>query len=128
MLIELMSDIASSQVLKWEDVEIGEPKEGEVRVRNKAVGVNFIDVYFRKGVYKAPSFPFTPGSFPIFISINKDSLFIFFCDVGLVHRCLCVCVCVTLYIALWVSVLSFSRYFTVLLCFFFYVFTAKRMC
>jgi len=73
MLIELMSDIASSQVLKWEDVEIGEPKEGEVRVRNKAVGVNFIDVYFRKGVYKPPSFPFTPGSFPVFI-LNKQQL------------------------------------------------------
>ncbi|KAK7283839.1 hypothetical protein RIF29_13587 [Crotalaria pallida] len=49
------------QVLKWEDVKIGEPNEGEVRVRNKAIGLNFVDVYFRKGVYKAPSFPFTPG-------------------------------------------------------------------
>ncbi|KAJ7949497.1 Quinone oxidoreductase [Quillaja saponaria] len=49
------------EVLKWEDVEIGEPKEGQVRVRNKAIGLNFIDVYFRKGVYKASSFPFTPG-------------------------------------------------------------------
>jgi len=77
MLIELVSDIASWQVLKWEEVEIGEPKEGEVRVRNKAIGVNFIDVYFRKGVYKAPSFPFTPGSFPIFI-LNKQQQFIYF--------------------------------------------------
>lgn len=49
------------QVLKWEDVEIGEPGEGEIRVRNKAIGLNFIDVYFRKGVYKAPATPFTPG-------------------------------------------------------------------
>lgn len=47
--------------MKWEDVEIGEPKEGEVRVKNKAIGVNFIDVYFRKGVYNASSSPFTPG-------------------------------------------------------------------
>ncbi|KAK7325045.1 hypothetical protein VNO77_29086 [Canavalia gladiata] len=54
-------ELGGPQVLKWEDVEIGEPKEGEVRVRNKAIGVNFIDVYFRKGVYKAPSLPFTPG-------------------------------------------------------------------
>ncbi|XP_061358570.1 uncharacterized protein LOC133302766 [Gastrolobium bilobum] len=54
-------DLGGPQVLKWEDVEIGEPKEGEIRVRNKAIGVNFIDVYFRKGVYKAPSLPFTPG-------------------------------------------------------------------
>ncbi|WOL07599.1 hypothetical protein Cni_G16343 [Canna indica] len=47
-------------VLKWEEVEVGEPKEGEIRVRNKAIGVNFIDVYFRKGVY-ATDVPFTPG-------------------------------------------------------------------
>ncbi|KAG1362149.1 quinone oxidoreductase 1 [Cocos nucifera] len=46
-------------VLKWEDVEIGEPKEGKIRVKNKAIGVNFIDVYFRKGVYQA-EMPFTP--------------------------------------------------------------------
>nr|BAH82658.1 hypothetical protein [Lotus japonicus] len=54
-------ELGGPQVLKWEDVEIGEPKEGEVRVKNKAIGVNFIDVYFRKGVYKASSTPFTPG-------------------------------------------------------------------
>ncbi|XP_031393962.1 uncharacterized protein LOC116205479 isoform X1 [Punica granatum] len=62
----LRSDIGSGpgcwqSVLKWEDVEVGEPKEGEIRVRNKAVGLNFIDVYFRKGVYKASTMPFTPG-------------------------------------------------------------------
>ncbi|XP_054812004.1 uncharacterized protein LOC129313124 [Prosopis cineraria] len=54
-------ELGGHEVLKWDDVEIGEPKEGEVRVRNKAVGVNFIDIYFRNGVYKAPSLPFTPG-------------------------------------------------------------------
>ncbi|KAL5569864.1 hypothetical protein UlMin_026439 [Ulmus minor] len=54
-------EIGGPEVLKWEDVEIGEPKEGEVRVKNKAIGLNFIDTYFRKGVYKAATFPFTPG-------------------------------------------------------------------
>ncbi|CAN6569198.1 unnamed protein product [Malus baccata var. baccata] len=55
-------ELGGPQVLKWEDVEIGEPKEGEVRVKNKAIGVNFIDVYFRKGLYyKADTMPFTPG-------------------------------------------------------------------
>lgn len=49
------------EVLKWEDVELGEPKEGEVRVKNKAIGLNFIDIYFRKGVYKPATMPFTPG-------------------------------------------------------------------
>ncbi|KAM2975596.1 hypothetical protein FF1_001742 [Malus domestica] len=55
-------ELGGPQVLKWEDVEIGEPKEGEVRVKNKAIVVNFIDVYFRKGLYyKADTMPFTPG-------------------------------------------------------------------
>lgn len=40
------------QVLKWEDIEIGEAKDGEIRVRKKAIGVNFIDVNYRKGAYK----------------------------------------------------------------------------
>ncbi|KAK9913999.1 hypothetical protein M0R45_037798 [Rubus argutus] len=49
------------EVLKWEDVEIGEPKEGEIRVKNIAIGLNFIDLYFRKGFYKTLSIPYTPG-------------------------------------------------------------------
>ncbi|XP_044505780.1 quinone oxidoreductase-like [Mangifera indica] len=49
------------EVLKWEDVEIREPGEGEIRVKNKAIGLNFIDVYFRKGIYKPATMPFTPG-------------------------------------------------------------------
>ncbi|PWA78135.1 groES-like zinc-binding alcohol dehydrogenase family protein [Artemisia annua] len=51
----------SRLVMKWEDIELGDPKDGEIRVKNKAIGVNFIDVYFRKGVYKAAAIPFTPG-------------------------------------------------------------------
>ncbi|ONI25008.1 hypothetical protein PRUPE_2G274500 [Prunus persica] len=54
-------ELGGPEVLKWEDVEVGEPKEGEVRVKNKAIGINFIDVYFRKGVYKAATVPYTPG-------------------------------------------------------------------
>ncbi|XP_073002608.1 uncharacterized protein [Typha latifolia] len=53
-------ELGCPEVLKWEDVEIGEPKEGEIRVKNKAIGVNFIDVYFRKGLYNS-ALPFTPG-------------------------------------------------------------------
>ncbi|CAK9135133.1 unnamed protein product [Ilex paraguariensis] len=48
-------------VLKWEEVEIGEPKEGEIKVKNKAIGLNYIDVYYRTGFYKAATMPFTPG-------------------------------------------------------------------
>ncbi|KAH7537821.1 hypothetical protein FEM48_Zijuj03G0133900 [Ziziphus jujuba var. spinosa] len=54
-------ELGGPEVLKWEDVEIGEPNEGEIRVKNKAIGLNFIDVYFRNGVYKVAGFPFTPG-------------------------------------------------------------------
>ncbi|XVE56421.1 hypothetical protein DITRI_Ditri04bG0007600 [Diplodiscus trichospermus] len=50
----------TKMVLKWEDVELGKPKEGEIRVKNKAIGLNFIDVYFRKEVYKAATMPITP--------------------------------------------------------------------
>eukprot|EP00262_Sarcandra_glabra_P009584 TRINITY_DN24010_c0_g1_i1.p1 TRINITY_DN24010_c0_g1~~TRINITY_DN24010_c0_g1_i1.p1 ORF type:complete len:369 (+),score=48.42 TRINITY_DN24010_c0_g1_i1:117-1223(+) len=49
------------EVMKWEDVEISDPKDGEIRVKNKAIGLNFIDVYYRKGIYKA-NLPFTPGN------------------------------------------------------------------
>jgi NADPH2:quinone reductase len=47
--------------LVWEEVPLPDPKPGEVRVRHKAVGLNFIDVYFRTGLYKVPSLPVTIG-------------------------------------------------------------------
>ena len=37
--------------LIWEEVEVGEPGPGQVRLRQKAVGLNFIDVYHRTGLY-----------------------------------------------------------------------------
>ena len=56
------------------DVEIGEPKQGEIKVKTKAIGLNFIDVYFRKGFYKAPTMPYTPGPFSLcFIKIDIPS-------------------------------------------------------
>ena len=41
----------------WEEVPLPSPKPGEALVRHKAVGLNYIDVYFRTGLYKAPSMP-----------------------------------------------------------------------
>jgi NADPH2:quinone reductase len=41
-------------VMKWVDVEVGDPGEGEVRIKQTAVGLNFIDVYFRNGLYPQP--------------------------------------------------------------------------
>ena len=39
------------EVLRWEEVTVGEPAPGEVRLRHRAIGVNFIDTYFRSGLY-----------------------------------------------------------------------------
>jgi NADPH:quinone reductase len=49
------------EVLKWEDVDPGSPGAGEALVRHEAVGLNFIDVYHRTGLYPLPGLPATPG-------------------------------------------------------------------
>jgi len=49
------------EVLSWEEVEIGDPGPGQVRLRQHAVGLNYIDVYHRTGLYPQPV-PFTPGT------------------------------------------------------------------
>ena len=49
------------EVLRLETLPTPEPGPGEARVRHSAVGLNFIDTYFRSGLYKAP-LPFTPGN------------------------------------------------------------------
>ncbi|MCA8035300.1 quinone oxidoreductase [Burkholderia arboris] len=41
-------------VMKWVAVDVGAPKAGEVRIRQHAVGLNYIDVYFRTGLYPQP--------------------------------------------------------------------------
>lgn len=40
------------EVLRWEEVAVGEPGAGEARVRHHAIGLNFVDVYQRTGLYK----------------------------------------------------------------------------
>jgi NADPH2:quinone reductase len=50
------------EVLTYEDVEIGAPGAGQVRVKQHASGINFIDTYFRMGMYPAPSMPFIAGN------------------------------------------------------------------
>jgi NADPH2:quinone reductase len=47
--------------LRWEQVQVGMPGEGQVLVRNTAIGLNFVDTYQRSGLYQTP-LPFTPGS------------------------------------------------------------------
>ena len=48
------------EVLRWEAIDIGEPGPGQIRLRQEAAGLNFIDVYHRTGLYPQ-AMPFTPG-------------------------------------------------------------------
>ena len=45
------------EVLRWEDVEVGSPAAGQVRLRQTACGLNYIDVYGRTGLYPMAEFP-----------------------------------------------------------------------
>nr|WP_294559990.1 quinone oxidoreductase [uncultured Rhodopila sp.] len=49
------------EVMVWEDVPTPEPGPGEALIKHAAIGLNFIDVYFRSGLYKAPSLPLIIG-------------------------------------------------------------------
>jgi NADPH2:quinone reductase len=49
------------EVLRWEDVEVGDPGPGQLRIRHGAIGLNYIDVYHRTGLYPLPSLPWTLG-------------------------------------------------------------------
>jgi len=50
------------EVLQFKpDLPVPQPKEGEVLVKNEFVGINYIDTYFRSGLYPTPSFPYTLG-------------------------------------------------------------------
>jgi len=50
------------EVLTYEQVEVGAPGPGQVKIKQHAAGLNFIDTYFRSGLYKAPSMPFISGN------------------------------------------------------------------
>lgn len=47
--------------LSWDEIEVGTPGQGEVRIKQRAVGLNFIDVYHRNGLYKLASLPAVIG-------------------------------------------------------------------
>ena len=49
-----MMQMGGPEVLQWVDIEVATPGPDEVRVVHEAIGLNFIDVYFRKGVYPQP--------------------------------------------------------------------------
>jgi NADPH2:quinone reductase len=58
----VIHEAGGPDVLKWEDVEVKEPGPGEARIRHKAIGLNFVDVYLRVGLYKPAGYPYIPGS------------------------------------------------------------------
>ncbi|MCS7088635.1 MAG: quinone oxidoreductase [Thermoflexales bacterium] len=53
-------EYGSADVLRWEEAPLPEPGRGEARVRVHVAGLNFIDIYQRRGWYKTP-LPFVPG-------------------------------------------------------------------
>lgn len=50
------------EVLKYEEITLPEPGAREVRIKQTAIGLNFIDTYFRTGLYKPAAYPFSPGN------------------------------------------------------------------
>ncbi|MBN9259809.1 MAG: quinone oxidoreductase [Alphaproteobacteria bacterium 64-6] len=50
------------EAMSYEAVDVGAPGAGQVKLKQHAIGVNFIDVYQRTGLYPQPSMPFTPGN------------------------------------------------------------------
>jgi NADPH:quinone reductase len=53
--------VGGPEVLKLEEVPDPQPGEGQAVVRVEAAGLNYVDVYFRTGLYKMPALPFIPG-------------------------------------------------------------------
>ncbi|WP_274629048.1 quinone oxidoreductase family protein [Arvimicrobium flavum] len=49
------------EVLSFDDVDVGRPGAGEVLVKHTAIGLNFLDTYYRSGLYAAPHLPLIPG-------------------------------------------------------------------
>ncbi len=47
--------------LRWEEIDVGQPGVGDALIRHTAVGLNFIDIYFREGAYPPPKIPFILG-------------------------------------------------------------------
>jgi NADPH2:quinone reductase len=54
-------EVGGPETMRLEDIELPPPGPGEVRIRHRAIGLNYIDVYYRIGLYPIAS-PFTPGS------------------------------------------------------------------
>ncbi len=57
----VLNGTGGPEVLDYVDIDLPPPSSGEVQIRHAAIGLNFIDVYFRTGLYKTPHTPFVSG-------------------------------------------------------------------
>src|ERR1700757_4352511 len=57
----VLHETGGPEKLRWESVEVGEPGDGELRIRHTAIGVNFHDTYVRSGSYRTLPLPGIPG-------------------------------------------------------------------
>jgi NADPH2:quinone reductase len=55
-------EVGGPEAMKWEHVDVPAPGPGQAKIRHSVVGLNFIDVYHRNGLYKQPSHPFVLGT------------------------------------------------------------------
>jgi NADPH2:quinone reductase len=55
-------DNGGPNVMKWKSVAVGSPEPGQLRIRQTAVGLNYIDCYHRSGLYPLPSLPAIIGT------------------------------------------------------------------
>ncbi|UKJ73873.1 quinone oxidoreductase family protein [Azospirillum brasilense] len=55
-------DYGGPEALRWDEIEVGDPGPGQVRLRQTAVGLNYIDTYHRSGAYKLPQLPAIIGT------------------------------------------------------------------
>jgi NADPH2:quinone reductase len=53
--------VGGPEALQYETVEVGAPGKGQVKLKQHAIGLNYIDVYLRTGLYPQPTSPFIPG-------------------------------------------------------------------
>ncbi len=56
-----MHQVGGPDVLRWEDVDVGNPEAGQALIRQTAAGLNYIDTYYRTGLYPVTSLPVVLG-------------------------------------------------------------------
>jgi len=54
--------LGGPEVLTYEQIDIGSPGPGQIRIRQRACGINYIDTYYRSGLYPTPALPFVAGN------------------------------------------------------------------